>query len=202
VAVNLDQKQPGFPEEVLPGYLTQRGVDFRIVEKDTYSIVMEKTGPGKTLCTLCSRLRRGILYDVASEIGATKIALGHHREDVLETFFLNLFFAGKIEAMPAKFKTDDGRHVVIRPLAYACEKDIEAFAMEQQYPIIPCNLCGSQEGMQRAAMKKMLAEWEEKFPGRSAVMMTALSNIHPSHLFDKKLYDFQSLDPLLHLLKK
>jgi tRNA 2-thiocytidine biosynthesis protein TtcA len=202
IAVNLDQKQPGFPEEVLPAYLTQKGVKFRIVEKDTYSIVMEKTEPGKTLCTICSRLRRGILYDVASEMGITKIALGHHREDVLETFFLNLFYAGKIEAMPPKYRTDDGRHVVIRPLAYACEKDIEAFAAHQQYPIIPCNLCGSQEGLQRAAMKKMLAEWEEKFPGRSTVMMTALSNIHPSHLFDKKLHDFQSLDPLLALLKK
>jgi tRNA 2-thiocytidine biosynthesis protein TtcA len=197
VAVNLDQKQPGFPEEVLPDYLTRKEVNFRIVEKDTYSVVVEKTEPGKTLCTLCSRMRRGILYDVASEIGMTKIALGHHREDVLETFFLNLFFAGKIEAMPAKFRTDDGRHVVIRPLAYACEKDIEQFAAHQNYPIIPCNLCGSQEGLQRAAMKKMLAEWEEKFPGRSSVMMTALSNIHPSHLFDKRLFDFESVDSLL-----
>ncbi|HEY6161723.1 MAG TPA: tRNA 2-thiocytidine(32) synthetase TtcA, partial [Bacteroidia bacterium] len=170
VAVNLDQKQPGFPEEVLPAYLSGKGVKFRIVEKDTYSVVVEKTGPGKTMCTLCSRLRRGILYDVASEMGITKIALGHHREDVLETFFLNLFFAGKIEAMPAKFRTDDGRHVVIRPLAYACEKDIEQFAAHQNYPIIPCNLCGSQEGLQRVAMKKMLAEWEEKFPGRSSIM--------------------------------
>ncbi len=202
VAVNLDQKQPGFPEEVLPKYLTEKKVDFRIVEKDTYSIVMEKTQPGKTMCTICSRLRRGILYDLASEIGATKIALGHHREDVLETFFLNLFYAGKIETMPAKYRTDDGRHVVIRPLAYVSEKDIESFAIHQQYPIIPCNLCGSQEGMQRTAMKKMLAEWEEKFPGRSGIMMTALSNIHPSHLYDKKLHDFISLEALLVPVKK
>ena len=202
IAVNLDQKQPGFPEDVLPKYLTDKKVNFRIVEKDTYSIVMEKTEKGKTMCTICSRLRRGILYDVASEMGVTKIALGHHREDVLETFFLNLFFAGKIEAIPAKYRTDDGRHVVIRPLAYACEKDIEQFAAHQQYPIIPCNLCGSQEGLQRNAMKKMLAEWEEKFPGRSAVMMTALGNIHPSHLYDKKLYDFSSVCSLLSRMEK
>jgi len=191
VAVNLDQKQPGFPEEVLPKYLTELGVNFKIIEKDTYTIVMEKQGLGKTMCTICSRLRRGILYDVASELGATKIALGHHREDVLETFFLNLFFAGKIEAMPAKYKTDDGRHIVIRPLAYAREKDIEVYSQHKNFPIIPCNLCGSQEGMQRTAMKKMLADWEEKYPNRSEVMLTALKNIHPSHLFDKSLYNFE-----------
>lgn len=202
IAVNLDQKQPGFPEEVLPKYLTEKGVNFRIIEKDTYSIVMEKLSKGKTMCTICSRLRRGILYDVASEIGATKVALGHHREDVLETFFLNLFFAGKIEAMPAKYKTDDGRHVVIRPLAYAKEKDIEVFAKHMEYPIIPCNLCGSQEGMQRAAMKKMLADWEEKYPNRSEIMLTALKNIHPSHLFDKKRYDFDTYTHLEKLMEE
>ncbi|HYG51345.1 MAG TPA: tRNA 2-thiocytidine(32) synthetase TtcA [Flavobacteriales bacterium] len=201
IAVNLDQKQPGFPEEILPKYLTERGVPFRIVEKDTYSIVMEKLHKGKTMCTICSRLRRGILYDVASEMDITKIALGHHREDVLETFFLNLFFAGKLEAMPAKYKTDDGRHIVIRPLVYAHEKDIELFAQHMQYPIIPCNLCGSQEGMQRAAMKKMLAGWEEKYPNRSEIMLTALKNIHPSHLFDKNHYDFQAYEQLGSALK-
>jgi tRNA 2-thiocytidine biosynthesis protein TtcA len=199
VAVNLDQKQPGFPEEVLPKYLTELGVNFKIIEKDTYSIVMEKQGLGKTMCTICSRLRRGILYDVASEMGITKIALGHHREDVLETFFLNLFFAGKLEAMPAKYKTDDGRHIVIRPLAYAREKDIAVYAEHKKYPIIPCNLCGSQEGMQRTAMKKMLAEWEEKYPNRSEIMLTALKNIHPSHLFDKDQYDFANYAHLKEL---
>lgn len=192
VAVNLDQKQPGFPEHVLPEYLTKRGVPYRIIEADTYSIVTEKIPAGKTMCSLCSRLRRGILYDVASEIGATKVALGHHREDVLETFFLNLFFAGKIETMPAKYKTDDKRHVVIRPLAYCKEADIEKYAAYKEFPIIPCNLCGSQEGLQRVAMKKMLAEWESKYPNRSEIILTALKNIHPSHLYDKNHYDFDA----------
>ncbi len=201
IAVNLDQKQPGFPEEVLPKYLTELGVNFKIIEKDTYSIVTEKTPVGKTMCTICSRLRRGVLYDVASEMGITKIALGHHREDVLETFLLNLFFAGKLEAMPAKFKTDDERHIVIRPLAYAREKDITLYAEHKKYPIIPCNLCGSQEGMQRTAMKKMLADWEEKYPNRSEIMLTALKNIHPSHLFDKNMYDFDNYSQLKELLE-
>jgi len=193
IAVNLDQKQPGFPEHVLPQYLTNIGVPFKILERDTYSVVMDKTPAGKTMCTICSRLRRGILYDAGTEMGVTKIALGHHREDVLETFFLNLFFAGKLEAMPPKYKTDDGRHIVIRPLAYVREKDIEVYAAERNFPIIPCNLCGSQEGLQRVAMKKMLAEWEEKYPNRSETMLTALKNIHPSHLFDMKQYDFKEL---------
>lgn len=199
VAVNLDQKQPGFPEDILPHYLTSRQVPFRILERDTYSVVKEKVPEGKTMCSLCSRLRRGILYDAASEMGMTKIALGHHREDVLETFLLNLFFAGKLEAMPAKYRTDDGRHVVIRPLAYCREKDIAAYATHQQFPIIPCNLCGSQEGLQRAAMKKMLAEWEEKYPDRSEIMLTALKNIHPSHLYDHQQFDFSVLTEVLQL---
>jgi tRNA 2-thiocytidine biosynthesis protein TtcA len=194
VAVNLDQKQPDFPEHILPAYFERLGVPFRIVEKDTYTVVKDKIPEGKTMCSLCSRLRRGILYDVAEEMGITKIALGHHREDVLETFFLNLFFSGKIEAMPAKYKTDDGRHIVIRPLAYCRESDIEAYSKEQQFPIIPCNLCGSQEGLQRVAMKKMLKDWEEKYPNRSETIFTAMKNIHPSHLFDKQLFDFCELD--------
>ncbi len=196
IAVNLDQKQPGFPEDVLPKYLTQLGVNFKILERDTYSIVTEKTPVGKTMCTICSRLRRGILYDAASELGATKIALGHHREDVLETLFLNMFFAGKLEAMPPKYKTDDCRHVVIRPLSYCREKDIEQFAEYKKYPIIPCNLCGSQEGLQRVAMKKMLNEWEEKFPNRSETILTALKNIHPSHLLDRNQYNFDGYQHL------
>lgn len=197
IAVNLDQKQPGFPEETLPSYLSGKKVNFKIIERDTYSIVKEKVPEGKTMCSLCSRLRRGILYDVASEIGATKIALGHHREDILETFFLNLFFSGKLEAMPAKFRTDDGRHVVIRPLAYCKENDIASFAALKKYPIIPCTLCGSQENMQRKVIKKMLAEWETQFPNRKEIIFTALKNIHPSHLFDTKTYDFLHLKELL-----
>ena len=193
VAVNLDQKQPGFPEEVLPNYLSALGVNYKIVERDTYSIVKEKVPEGKTMCSLCSRLRRGILYDVASDIGATKIALGHHREDILETFFLNLFFSGKLEAMPAKFRTDDGRHVVIRPLAYCKEQEIAAFAEIQNFPIIPCTLCGSQENMQRKVIKKMLADWETTYPNRKEIIFTALKNIHPSHLFDPKAFDFLAL---------
>ncbi len=196
IAVNLDQKQPDFPTEILPAYLTSLNVPFRIVERDTYSIVKEKVPEGKTMCSLCSRLRRGILYDVASEMGVTKIALGHHREDILETFFLNLFFAGKLEAMPAKFKTDDERHVVIRPLAYCKEKQIEEYAQYRQFPIIPCNLCGSQENMQRKVIKKMMEEWEEKYPDRKEIIYTSLKHIHPSHLFDKSMYDFQHLTSL------
>ena len=193
VAINLDQKQPDFPEHVLPTYLRELGVNFEIVEKDTYSIVKEKVPEGKTMCSLCSRLRRGILYDVASRIGATKIALGHHREDILETFFLNLFFSGKLEAMPAKFRTDDGRHTVIRPLAYAKEKDIIAYAAQRNFPIIPCNLCGSQENMQRKVIKKMMQEWEEKYPNRKEIIYNSLKNIHLSHLYDKELFDFKNL---------
>ncbi len=190
IAVNLDQKQPGFPEQTLPKYLNELGVDYKIVERDTYSIVKEKVPEGKTMCSLCSRLRRGILYDVADELHATKIALGHHQDDILETFLLNLFFAGKLEAMPAKYKTDDERHIVIRPLAYCKESEIASFAAHKNFPIIPCNLCGSQEGLQRAAMKNMLAEWEKKYSDRKEIMMTALKNIHPSHLFDKHMFDF------------
>ena len=196
VAVNLDQKQPGFPQEILPEYLKKINVPFRIVERDTYSVVMDKTPAGKTMCTLCSRLRRGILYDLASELGATKIALGHHREDIIETFFLNLFFAGKMEAMPAKFKTDDERHVVIRPLAYCKEADIAAYAAHKEFPIIPCNLCGNQENMQRKVIKKMLNDWEEKYPNRTEIIYTSLKNIHPSHLFDKSMYDFEKFMPV------
>lgn len=195
IAVNLDQKQPGFPEEVLPRYLESIGVAYRIIERDTYSIVVEKVPEGKTMCSLCSRLRRGTLYTTAEEIGATKIALGHHREDVLETFFLNLFFSGKIEAMPAKYRTDDGKHVVIRPMVYCRESDIAAYAALQQFPIIPCNLCGSQPNMQRNVIKAMMRKWEEQFPDRTEIMLTALKNVSPSHLFDKSIYDFESLVP-------
>lgn len=196
IAVNLDQKQPGFPEEILPNYLSNLGVPFKIYEKDTYSIVTEKIAPGKTMCSLCSRLRRGILYDAAEELGCNKLALGHHREDILETFFLNLFFAGKLETMPAKFRTDDERHVVIRPLAYTKEADIEAYAELRDFPIIPCTLCGSQENMQRKVVKKMMADWEESYPNRKEIMMTALSKVHTSHLFDVNRYDFASLTEL------
>lgn len=194
VAVNLDQKQPGFPEHILPEYLTALNVPYRIIERDTYSIVKQKIPEGKTMCSLCSRLRRGILYDAASEMGITKIALGHHQNDIIETFFLNLFFAGKTEAMPAIYKTDDKRHVVIRPMAYCKEKDIALYAQYKNFPVIPCNLCGSQENMQRKKIKQMMSEWEKEFPDRNEIIFTALKNIHPSHLFDKKLFDFLHLD--------
>ena len=197
VAVNLDQKQPGFPEEVLPSYLTALGVDFRIVEKDTYSIVSEKIKPGQTMCSLCSRLRRGNLYTTADEIGATKIALGHHRDDIIETFFMNLFNGSKLEAMPAKYKTDDGRHVVIRPLAFCKEKEIEIYSEAKQFPIIPCTLCGSQENMMRKKVKKMIKEWDAEFPGRSTSIFNALRNVEPSHLLDINLFDFQEIQPEL-----
>lgn len=196
IAINLDQKQPGFPEEILPKYLTQLGVHFQIIERDTYSIVKEKVPEGKTMCSLCSRLRRGTLYGVAKEIGATKIALGHHKEDVLETFFLNLFFAGKLETMPAKFKADNGENVVIRPLCYSREKDILHYSQLRQFPIIPCTLCGSQPNMQRKIVKNMLAKWDEEFPNRSEIIFTSLQNIHPSHLFDKAMYDFENLQTM------
>lgn len=194
IAVNLDQKQPGFPEEVLPNYLSELGVNYEIVEKDTYSIVKEKTPEGKTTCSLCSRLRRGTLYETAERLGCNKICLGHHRDDILETFFLNLFFAGKIETMPAKYRTNDDRFVVLRPLSFIKEKDIIEYANMREYPIIPCNLCGSQPNMQRQLVKKMIQTWEEKYPGRSEIMFAALKNISPSHMFDEDLFDFKNLE--------
>jgi tRNA 2-thiocytidine biosynthesis protein TtcA len=193
VAVNLDQKQPGFPEHILPEYLTKLGIPFHIENQDTYSIVTDKIAPGKTMCSLCSRLRRGILYRVADELGATKIALGHHRDDMLQTFFLNMFFGGKLKGMPPKLVSDDGRHIVIRPLAYAAEKDLVRWAEHRQFPIIPCTLCGSQENLQRKQMSAMLQEWEKKHPGRIENMFSALQNIVPSHLMDAKQYDFKGL---------
>jgi len=193
VAVNLDQKQPGFPEHILPEYLTKLGIPFHIENQDTYSIVKDKIAPGKTMCSLCSRLRRGILYRVADELGATKIALGHHRDDMLQTFFLNMFFGGKLKGMPPKLVSDDGRHIVIRPLAYAAEKDLVRWAEHRQFPIIPCTLCGSQENLQRQQMSAMLKEWEKKHPGRIENMFSALQNIVPSHLMDAKQYDFRGL---------
>ena len=193
VAVNLDQKQPGFPEHVLPQYLKELGVEYHILERDTYSVVKEKIPEGKTTCSLCSRLRRGILYTFADEIGATKMALGHHRDDMVETFFLNLFHGGTLKAMPPKLRADDGRNVVIRPLAYCNEKDIEAYAVLREFPIIPCNLCGSQENLQRKVVKEMLLEWERKTPGRTEIMFRALQNVVPSQLADRELFDFSSL---------
>ncbi|MDI3384126.1 tRNA 2-thiocytidine(32) synthetase TtcA [Xenophilus aerolatus] len=193
IAVNLDQKQPGFPEEVLPTYLKQLGVPFHIEEQDTYSIVKRVIPEGKTTCGLCSRLRRGILYRVADEVGATKVALGHHRDDMLQTFFLNMFFAAKLKSMPPKLVSDDGRHVVIRPLAYVAEKDLIRWAQHRQFPIIPCTLCGSQENLQRKQVGEMLREWEKKFPGRIENMFSALQNVAPSHLLDGTLHDFKGL---------
>jgi len=193
-AVNLDQKQPGFPEDVLPRYLDAIGVDYHVIEQDTYSIVVDKTEPGKTYCGLCSRLRRGNLYGYAERIGATKIALGHHRNDIMETLFLNMFFGGKLKAMPPKLLSDDGKHVVIRPLAYCKEKDIATYAKARQFPIIPCNLCGTQENMQRKEIKKMLNQWEREHPGRLDVLFKSICNVAPSHLADTSLYDFSSLE--------
>jgi tRNA 2-thiocytidine biosynthesis protein TtcA len=193
IAVNLDQKQPGFPERVLPEYLAARGVPFRIVEQDTYSIVKRVVPEGKTMCALCSRLRRGVLYRVAGELGATKIALGHHRDDVLATFFLNLFHAGTLKAMPAKLVSDDGRHVVIRPLVYVAEEDLAAYAEQKAFPIIPCTLCGSQENLQRKVVGRMLKEWERTEPGRIQSILRALTDVRPSHLLDRKLFDFAGL---------
>ncbi|MEO9384840.1 tRNA 2-thiocytidine(32) synthetase TtcA [Chromobacterium phragmitis] len=193
VAVNLDQKQPGFPEHVLPQYLESIGVEYRIVEEDTYSIVKKLVPEGKTTCSLCSRLRRGILYRVADELGATKIALGHHRDDILHTLFLNMFYGGKMKAMPPKLVSDDGRHMVIRPLAYCREKDIIRYADWKEFPIIPCNLCGSQPNLQRQVVKEMVNDWDKRFPGRVESMFRALQNVVPSHLADAKLYDFASL---------
>jgi tRNA 2-thiocytidine biosynthesis protein TtcA len=195
VAVNLDQKQPGFPGHVLPDYLKALGIPFHIEEQDTYSIVKDKVPEGKTMCSLCSRLRRGILYRVASELGASKIALGHHRDDILQTFFLNMFFGGKLKGMPAKLVSDDGRHVVIRPLAHVAEKDLVRWAEYRQFPIIPCTLCGSQENLQRKQVGAMLREWEKKHPGRLETMANALQNVVPSHLADGTLHDFKGLTP-------
>ena len=193
IAVNLDQKQPDFPEHVLPDYLTARGVPFHIIEQDTYSTVTRVIPAGKTMCSLCSRLRRGALYSWAASNGVTKIALGHHRDDILATFFLNLFYQAQLKAMPPKLRSDDGRHVVIRPLAYCKEADIADYATQRQFPIIPCNLCGSQENLQRKAVQRMLAEWEQVQPGRSENIFRALGNVSPSQLADRELFDFVAL---------
>jgi tRNA 2-thiocytidine biosynthesis protein TtcA len=190
IAVNLDQKQPDFPEHVLPGYLAARGVPFHIIEQDTYSTVTRVIPAGRTLCSLCSRLRRGALYTWAAANGITKIALGHHRDDILATFFLNMFYQAQLKAMPPKLRSDDGRHVVIRPLAYCREDDIAAYAAQQQFPIIPCNLCGSQDNLQRKAVRRMLDEWEREQPGRRENIFRALSLVSPSHLADRQLFEF------------
>ncbi len=193
VAVNLDQRQPGFPAHVLPDYLTRLGVPFHIETQDTYSTVKRVIPEGKTMCSLCSRLRRGILYRVADELGATRIALGHHRDDILETFFLNLFHAGQLKAMPPKLLSDDGRHVVIRPLAYVEEQDLIAWSALREYPIIPCNLCGSQDNLKRREAKAMLREWEKRFPGRVDTVFAALGRVAPSHLLDRTRHDFEAI---------
>ncbi|WYX00745.1 tRNA 2-thiocytidine(32) synthetase TtcA [Proteus vulgaris] len=193
IAVNLDQKQPGFPEHILPEYLNELGVEYKIVEENTYGIVKDIIPEGKTTCSLCSRLRRGILYRTATELGATKIALGHHRDDILETLFLNMFYGGKLKGMPPKLMSDDGKHIVIRPLAYAREKDIERFAQAKQFPIIPCNLCGSQPNLQRQVIKEMLKDWDKRYPGRIETMFRATQNIVPSHLCDTQLFDFANI---------
>jgi tRNA 2-thiocytidine biosynthesis protein TtcA len=195
IAVNLDQKQPGFPEHILPDYLTRLGVPFHIENQDTYSIVKDKIEPGKTMCSLCSRLRRGILYRVASELGATKIALGHHRDDILATLFLNMFFGAKLKAMPPKLVSDNGLHTIIRPLAYVAEKDLVRWAQVREFPIIPCTLCGSQENLQRKQVGNMLKEWDKKFPGRLDNMLRALQTVVPSHLMDRTLFPFETLVP-------
>ena len=194
VAVNLDQKQPGFPEHVLPEYLEKEGVAYHILEKDTYSIVKEKVPEGKTTCGLCSRLRRGSLYGFAEEIGANKIALGHHRDDIIETLFLNMFYGGKMKAMPPKLRSDDNRNIVIRPLAYCREKDIIEFSNFKEFPIIPCNLCGSQENLQRQVIKEMLNKWDRDQPGRIENIFAAIQNIAPSQLADTRLFDFENLE--------
>jgi tRNA 2-thiocytidine biosynthesis protein TtcA len=193
IAVNLDQKQPGFPADVLPRYLDSRGVPFRIEEQDTYSVVKRVIPDGRTMCSLCSRLRRGVLYRVAGEIGATKIALGHHRDDILATFFLNLFFGGKLKTMPPKLVSDDGKHVVIRPLAYVRERDLARYAEAMAFPIIPCNLCGAQENLQRKQVSAMLREWEKQHPGRVETIFNALGNVVSTHLLDRTLRDFAAV---------
>ena len=195
VAMNLDQKQPGFPGHVLPEYLAARGVPFRIEHQDTYSVVKRVIPEGKTMCSLCSRLRRGVLYRVARELGATKVALGHHRDDILETFMLNLFYTGQLKAMSPKLRSDDGRHVVIRPLAYCEERDLEDYARVRAFPIIPCNLCGSQANLKRAEVKRMLREWEKRYPGRVETMLNSLRHVRASHLLDQDAFDFVTLPP-------
>ncbi|MEE4107915.1 MAG: tRNA 2-thiocytidine(32) synthetase TtcA [Halieaceae bacterium] len=196
VAVHLDQKQPGYPPEVLPAYLDTLDIEYHILEKDTYSVVRSVIPEGKTTCGLCSRLRRGTLYGFASQIGATRIALGHHRDDIVETLFLNMFFGGKLKAMPPKLLSDDGEHVVIRPLAYCRESDIARYAQAREFPIIPCNLCGSQENLQRVAIKQMLADWEKQYPGRSETIFRAIGNVAPSQLADRDLFDFAGLNAM------
>ena len=193
VAFNLDQKHPGYPAHVLPAYLDALGVASRIEQQDTYGVVKRVIPEGKTMCGLCSRLRRGVIYRVAKEVGATRIALGHHRDDILETFFLNLFFGGKLKAMPPKLVSDDGEHIVIRPLAYVAEADLARYAEMKQFPIIPCDLCGSQDNLQRQQVKSMLREWEQKFPGRIETMFNSLAHVQPSHLLDRSLLDFAGL---------
>ena len=195
VAVNLDQKQPGFPADVLPAYLNRRGVPFHIENRDTYTIVKRVLAEGQTLCSLCSRLRRGILYRVAGELGATKIALGHHRDDIVVTLLMNMFFGGKMKGMPAKLVSDDGRHVVIRPLAYVAEPDLARWAEYKQFPIIPCTLCGSQDNLQRVQVKRMIRDWERQFPGRIENMFNAMGRVVPSHLMDRSLFPFATLHP-------
>jgi tRNA 2-thiocytidine biosynthesis protein TtcA len=193
VAVNLDQKHPGYPAQVLPDYLKSLGIEFLIAEQDTYSTVKRLIPEGKTMCSLCSRLRRGVLYRLAGELGATRIALGHHRDDILETFFLNLFFGGKLKAMPPKLGSDDGKHMVIRPLAYVKEKDLARYAKVRAFPIIPCDLCGSQDQLQRKQVKQLLRQWETEFPGRVETVFNSLQRVTPSHLLDRKLFDFPAV---------
>jgi tRNA 2-thiocytidine biosynthesis protein TtcA len=195
VVVNLDQKQPGFPAHVLPDYLKARGVDFRIAEQDTYSVVKRLVPEGSTMCSLCSRLRRGALYRVASELGATRIALGHHRDDIVQTLLMNMFFGGRLKAMPPKLVSDDGRHVVIRPLAHVAEVDLERWAAHRAFPIIPCTLCGNQENLQRVKIRQLLRDWEREYPGRTDNLFRALSHVVPSHLADRNLYPFTTLQP-------
>jgi len=193
MAFNLDQKHPGYPERVLPDYLSALGIPFRIVEQDTYGVIKRVIPEGKTMCSLCSRLRRGVIYRIAKEMGATKIALGHHRDDILETFFLNLFYGGKLKAMPPKLTSDDGQHIVIRPLAYVSEADLSRYAEVKRFPIIPCNLCGSQDNLQRQQLKGMILQWERQYPGRVESIFRALQNVTPSHLADRDLFDFAGL---------
>ena len=193
VAVNLDQKQPGFPDHILPAYLKERGVPFHIENQDTYSIVKKLIPEGQTMCSLCSRLRRGILYRVAGELGSTKIALGHHRDDIVVTLLMNMFFGGRLKGMPPKLASDDGKHIVIRPLAYVAETDLERWAAHRQFPIIPCTLCGSQDALQRVQVKKMLRDWEKQYPGRSDNMLHAMGHVVKSHLLDRNLYPFTTL---------
>jgi tRNA 2-thiocytidine biosynthesis protein TtcA len=195
IAYNLDQKQPGFPEQVLPDYLKSRDVPFRIEQRDTYSVVKRVIPEGKTTCGLCSRLRRGNIYRAAAELGATKIALGHHRDDIIETLFLNMFYGGRLKGMPPKLVTDDARHIVIRPLAYCCEQDLTEYARIREFPIIPCNLCGSQPNLQRRAIKEMLRQWDKQYPGRLETLFRSLQNVVPSHLADRSLFDFANLAP-------